>query len=261
MIKDLTITKIKIGKKKASLYFHDEKIDITLNTYTDFHLFPNKVLTEKEFKSIQTRDALDQYMEYALKSLSASHVSEKALIEKLSKKGANKKQIDFIVKEMKRLSLINDDELLNDYLEIAKYKHLGENKIKEELYKKGIPSSKIESLHFFNQLEDAILNLPTLERKYSSLNYESRKKHIYDNLLRLGFSYEIANEALLKIKGKDERVESESLKNDVKKAINKYKTKYKGRDLREKVINYLMSKGYKYNNIINNKEIGKLWCG
>lgn len=258
MMKDLTITRIKIGKKKVTLFFHDEKLDITLNTYTDFHLFVGKTLTEKEFKEIENRDALDSYMEYALKSLSVSHVSEKALIEKLTKKGANSKQVNFIVKEMKRLSLIDDDELLDDYLEIAKYKHLGEKRIKEELYKKGISGDKIESLQFDNQLDDAIANLPNLERKYASLNYESRKKHIYDNLIRLGFSYDVASAALLKIKDKDARVENEALKLDVKKAINKYKTKFKGRDLREKVINYLMGKGYKYNDIINNKEIEKL---
>lgn len=258
MMKDLTITRIKIGKKKVSIYFNEEKIDITLNTYTDFHLFVGKTLQEKEYKEIQNRDALDSYMEYALKSLSASHISEKALIEKLLKKGATQKQINFIVKEMKRLSLLNDDELLDDYLEIAKYKHLGEKRIKEELYKKGLPGEKIESLSFDNQLDDAVANLPTLERKYASLNYEARKKHIYDNLLRLGFSYEIASSALLKIKDKDARVEKEALKADMKKTINKYKTKFNGRELREKVINYLMSKGYKYNDITSSEEINKL---
>ena len=258
MMKDLTITRIKIGKKKVTIFFHDEKLDITLNTYTDFHLFQGKVLTEKEFKEIQNRDALDSYMDYALKSLSMSHISEKTLIEKLNKKGANQKQINFIVKEMKRLSLLDDDELLEDYLEIAKYKHLGENKIKEDLYKKGIAREKIESLRFDNQIEDAVANLPNLERKYASLNYESRKKHIYDNLIRLGFSYEVASQALLKIKDKDARVENNALKMDATKAISKYKTKFKGRELREKVINYLMGKGYKYNDITSSEEINKL---
>ena len=61
-----------------------------------------------------------------------------------------------------------------------------------------------------------------------------------------------------KIKDKDARVEKDALKLDANKAINKYKTKFKGRELREKVINYLMSKGYKYNDITNCREIEKL---
>ena len=126
------------------------------------------------------------------------------------------------------------------------------------IYKKKIDPSLIENIHLDNEIDIARKNLITLERKYAKLNYESRKRHIYDNLLRLGFDYHIASTLINEINDKDEEQEMICLKNDYQIALRKYKNKYKDRELKQKVINYLLNKGYCFKDIQKLKEIDEL---
>ena len=236
MTNEKIITQIKIGKKKIYLYFDEEKLEISHNTYVEFNLYVNKKLTNKEYNEIKRVEKND----------------------KLISKGASSSQINSLVKEMKRLSLINDEQFVIDYLDIAKEKHIGINKIKEDLYKKKIDSSLIENIHLDNEIDIARKNLISLERKYAKLNYENRKRHIYDNLLRLGFDYHIASTLINEINDKDEEQEMICLKNDYQIALRKYKNKYKDRELKQKVINYLLNKGYSFKDIQKLKEVDEL---
>ena len=258
MTNEKIITQIKIGKKKIYLYFDEEKLEISHNTYVEFNLYVNKKLTNKEYNEIKRIEKNDKLKQYSFSLLSKSRLSEKGYIDKLISKGASSSQINSLVKEMKRLSLINDEQFVIDYLDIAKEKHIGINKIKEDLCKKKIDSSLIENIHLDNEIDIARKNLISLERKYAKLNYENRKRHIYDNLLRLGFDYHIASTLINEINDKDEEQEMICLKNDYQIALRKYKNKYKDRELKQKVINYLLNKGYCFKDIQKLKEIDEL---
>ena len=48
------------------------------------------------------------------------------------------------------------------------------------------------------------------------------------------------------------------LKNDYQIALRKYKNKYKDRELKQKVINYLLNKGYSFKDIQKLKEVDEL---
>ena len=243
MTNEKIITQIKIGKKKIYLYFDEEKLEISHNTYVEFNLYVNKKLTNKEYNEIKRVEKNDKLKQYSFSLLSKSRLSEKGYIDKLISKGASSSQINSLVK---------------DYLDIAKEKHIGINKIKEDLYKKKIDPSLIENIHLDNEIDIARKNLITLERKYAKLDYENRKRHIYDNLLRLGFDYHIASTLINEINDKDEEQEMICLKNDYQIALRKYKNKYKDRELKQKVINYLLNKGYCFKDIQKLKEIDEL---
>ena len=55
MTNEKIITQIKIGKKKIYLYFDEEKLEISHNTYVEFNLYVNKKLTNKEYNEIKER--------------------------------------------------------------------------------------------------------------------------------------------------------------------------------------------------------------
>ena len=250
------IKRVKIGKKKVVIIFDDEsKLEISPNTYTEYNLYSNKKLSDKQIKEIKKRDSFDAHLQYALGVVSKKDISEKALREKLLKRKVKDTDIKEIIKTLRRYNLLNEDDIVKDYLTYANYKLYGENRIRDELYKKGISKENIDKLVFDekNEIRKASELLKKSERKYNSSSFEDKKKHLYDLLLRQGFSSDIASSLINNIKGYDKKNELNNLKTEYKKTESKYKIKYQGRELDDKVINYLLRKGYKYQDIINIK--------
>lgn len=247
---------VNVGKSKVVLRFYDgSKLDISGNTYSEFKLYPNKEISDKELKKIKERNELDKFYQYAFTSASKSEQSEKQIRDKLTKKGAKKKQIDFIINELNKYSLISEESVINNYLDYASYKLYGENRIKEDLINKGISLDKVNSLEFSysDEIKKAKELLIKLEKKYSKQAYSTKKKHIYDALIRYGYSFDIASKIVEEVKPNSPKEELEILKKEHKKAKERYSHKYKSKELETKVINYLLGKGYRYNDILKLK--------
>lgn len=244
-----TIKGIYLGKEKVILRFSDSKLDISHNTYLEFRLYEGKVLSNEELKEISKIDALDKYLTYAKKLVLSSLKSEKSIRDKLIAKGAKARQIDYIVKELKRYDLINDVSLAKSLTEDLLNKHYGINRIKSFLYQKGIPSEIVDSINIKDEDKNAKEIIPLLEKRYSKYNYKAKCDRIYNALLRLGYSYDIASEAISLVKRNDSKTELELLKKDYLKVKANYMKKYP-KEVREQKINeYLLRKGYSYKDI------------
>ena len=242
---------IHLGEKKVILRFEDEKMSIHPNTYTELKLFPGKELTEKDIKDIEYLDELDQYLEYIKKVVIKNPKSESEIKDRLSKKGASKKQIKSIIDKLKVYHLIDDKYLIKETLENLEYRNFGKNKIIETLKKKGFDNDAIQKLEFDDtkEFKKAKNLLPSLERKNSKYPYQSKKQHIYAALLRNGYGHDIAMKVAEMAKPNDRSDELSILKKDYQKVYLRYSKKYSKEDLERKVTEYLLSKGYKYNDI------------
>ncbi len=246
------IKKIRVNKKNVVLSFTDgEKLEISQEAYTSNFLYVGKELDQKEIDSLNKITSVKKLSEYALSILSKGHYTEWKMREKLYAKGGDKESIDYVIKRLKEIDLINDKVFIEDYLGYAEERGFGKNKIKQELLKKGIFAEEIDKIHFNDSSEKkkAVALIPSLEKKYERYSYEQKKRHIYAALLSRGFDHEVASFALNKISSKNEKDEYNKLKIDFKKTYDRYKRKYEGRELKEKVINHLRSKGYKYSDI------------
>ena len=128
----------------------------------------------------------------------------------------------------------------------------GKNKIIHKLSDKGIFDETINKIEFPVSIEKKkasnILN--KLEKKYEKYNYSQKKSHIYNAYLQLGFDNDIASEMINKIKESSPIEENEKLKSDYQKVKIRLERKYKGQELRQKIIQNLMQKGYRLNDII-----------
>ena len=80
------------------------------------------------------------------------------------------------------------------------------------------------------------------------------KEHIYQALLRQGYKSDIALSVLDKVSPLNEKKEIELLKVDYKKANDKYSKSLDGYELKEKITNSLLAKGYRYKDIQQIKE-------
>ena len=180
--------------------------------------------------------------------------------EKLYDKGANKTQVDYVIKKLKESGLINDKAFVEEYIEYYNSLNYGKNKIISKLKEKGIFEETLGKINFPVSVErkKAKNQLGKLEKKYDKYNSSQKKQHIYSALLSLGFDADIAKEVLEGIKESSSKEENKKLERDFDKAFERFKKKYDKRELKSKLIGYLASKGYKINDIIKIIERKKL---
>lgn len=247
------IKKIKILKKKVSITFtNKEKLEIDKNVYPNFYLYEGKEIDSKEYKKITEYNNDSKLLEYALRIRSKSLYSEYKLREKLYNKGASKKSVDNVIKIMKSYDLINDEAYASDLVEYYNSLDYGQKKITTKLLDKGIFQEIIDKIKFpvSNEKKKANNIFLKLDKKYDKYNFSSKKAHIYNAYLELGFSSEIASEMSNKIKDDNHKEELNKLKIDFQKAKTRLSRKYKGKELKSKILSSLLTKGYKYNDIL-----------
>ena len=87
------------------------------------------------------------------------------------------------------------------------------------------------------------------EKKFDKYSYEDKKKHIYESLMRYGYDSSVALKALDNISSYNKNEEINKLKEEYKKANRKYQNIYDDTIKDDKVIKYLLRKGYRYEDI------------
>ena len=249
----MKITKIKKLKNKVNISLDNgSKLSIDKDTFTNFYLYEGKELSKEEYKSIVELNNSSKLLGYALKLRSKALYSEYKMREKLYAKEASKKSVDKVIKILKSYDLIDDKAYSQELVEYYNSLNYGENKIRNKLSDKGIFKEQIDKLKFPVSIEKRKANnlLPKLERKYSKYNASQKKQHIYNAYLLEGFSGDIASEMASKIKEPNQKDELTKLKADYQKTKTRLERKYKGKELRQKVLASLLSKGYKMNDIL-----------
>ena len=183
--------------------------------------------------------------------LRKGHYTENRMKEKLSKKGATNDEVKKVIRFLKSNDLIDDRAFIEDHIGWSTERNIGKYKIIKELTNLGIDENTINKIKFPVSLEKqkAVNNIESLEKKYSSLSFENKKKHIYTSLKLLGFEQDVVTYALNKLFSKDEEDETTKLIRDHDKAVIRLSKKYSGNELDYKVYNYLKNKGYSYNDI------------
>ena len=253
-----TIVKLKVNKKNVVITFSDKsKLSLVPEVMASFYLYEGKTLDNKAIKELVAFNASASLLKYAISLLKKKHYSEWKMREKLyAKEDANKPAVDQVIKVLKSNDLINDKMLILDTIEYGNERNIGKNKIIAELANKGIFNENLSSISFSysNEKKKALNNLPKLEKKYSKYSYEQKKQHIYHSLLSLGFDSDVALEALNHLSKPNDKDELDKLKKDFDKTYLRYNNKYEGYELKNKVVTFLRSKGYKTKDILSRWE-------
>lgn len=248
------IKKIKTFKNKVVISFYDEeeKLEISKEIFVNYYLYEGKEVSKKELKKIKNDNDSISFLSYALKLRQKSLYSEYKMREKLYDKGANKEQVDKIIKTLKANDLIDDNAFIEDYVEYYNSLNYGKNKIKAKLLDKGIFEDRISKISFpiSKERKKAKNILSKLIKKYDKYNSSQKKQHIYQAYLSMGFDSDIAKEMVEEITDNSPKEENEKLKKDFDKIYLRYVKKYSKKELRNKIITYLLSKGYKMKDVI-----------
>ena len=195
-------------------------------------------------------DEVDKFFNIAIKRLIVRDYSSAKLREYLLKKNKNKKAVDEVIKKLQRYQLLNEDELIERIIEYCDSKHYGYNRIILMLKTRGISLNKINNVKLDQKREtkEAIEQTKRLVKRYKSKNTVNLKRSVYSALIRYGFDENIASLESSKVFNSPSS-ELNMLKLEYSKLVSRYSRKYKGRELNNKVVTSLLSKGYSLTDI------------
>lgn len=206
------ITKIEAQKRstdRVNIYVNDEffMAIFTELVYT-FSLKKGMAIDENDLKSILKEEMYIKAKTKALNILSKADQSESKIREKLSS-DFEEYTIDLVIEFLQKNNFINDEilaqKIVNTNVNLNKY---GKNKIRQNLYNKGIDKDSIEqaisSLDQNKEFENAMY---LAKKRYDRIKNDDEHKiyqKIYQHLAYKGFSYDIIKRVLNKLLNVDE---------------------------------------------------------
>lgn len=231
----MKITKIEQQKKsktsRYNLYCDDLFVcGVSERTIAQYFLYEGKEISKELLEEIIEKDKLNYGMTYAYSLISYSPRTSYELEKKLLQKGVSKEHCEIILNKLKENNYINDKSYAKSYIQNCILKKYGKNKMKQGLIQKGF-DSKIAIEYVENFFHDLECNNTT--------NY-SEKNYFFDN-----DTYEISILSQIENNIKELVLKKAKLVNYSNEDDSLTKRKKK-----EKIIRYLLSKGYEYEEIL-----------
>lgn len=245
------IIKIKSRQDDVLVYLKDEKITVSIENYFKYSLSKIKGLDEKTYIVLKDEEKLLLAKKGCLRKLSIKDYSIYQMKEYLRKTDLSYKEKEDLINELVSYGLLDDDKYCKNRINYLNNSDLSTKQIKMKLKKEGISDNLINeylnndySIEYKKALSIAKKYVRTIHNK----SYQATKTAIITKLINSGFSYEISSDVVNKIEIQE--IDEESLLNrEYLKAFNKYSKKYDKYDLRNKIYAYLMSKGFKNEDI------------
>ncbi len=241
----------KIGKSKYKIYFENEEITLYEDVILKYDLLLKKKIDLDLLEKVLESNKYYELYNMALNYISIKMRSEKEIREYLLKKDASEEAINDIIEDFYDKNLLNSKLYITSFInDSINLKGIGPLKIKSDLIKNGFDEYEIDE--YLNEVENS-----TWEEKIKKyINKHIFNKKVSTNYLKLkmlndlnmkGYSKEMVYPLLENISLDDES----NIKEEYKKAYKKYSNKYKEKELNNKILNYLLRKGYNYSEINN----------
>lgn len=246
------ISHIETKKDSILVWFEDgEKIAIDPMTYTDQYLYIGKTLTDLEYSKLHSAHDLAPLKKYAFQLVQRGFYTEKQIRLKLYAKDAKRHQVEAILSLLKQYQLVDDTRWLNEHIQYGHEKKWGQHKITAHCLAKGIEETTIKTVVFDSklELEKATYHLKKWSQ-YTHRSFLEQKQKFYQYLIGQGFEPWIIQSILEQVPEKNTAEEKNSFKRLYEKVYVRYAKKEKGFRLRQKIIQFMLRKGYNYSDII-----------
>ncbi|MTB64277.1 recombination regulator RecX [Streptococcus sp. zg-86] len=250
----MKITKL---EKKKRLYLleldKEQQLYITEDTIVRFMLSKDKDITPEELIQIQAFAQLSYGKNLALYYLSFKQRTRKEVQLYLEKYELEPSIIPKILNNLETDNWINDSKYVETFLyqnQLSGDK--GPQVLKQKLSQKGIPLSLIEEeLQKIDFMPIAERVVQKIWKTYASkLPHKALQDKLVQSLMTKGFPYTQAKAAQHSLElTSDESLDEELLQKELEKQYRKYSRKYDGYELKQRLIQALMRKGYDYQQI------------
>ena len=241
--------------KFSSEVFYDKIIE-------SYKLDIGKEISKETFDILKDHEQVTRAYKKALKFLTIKDYTYNQMKKKLMDSGNyDDAQLDTTLELLESKNLINDEEYTINYLRRCTRLGVGLNKAIYNLHTYGISNELIDQCLEKNSFDDeyfaATKIIDTYYNRNIGFSYKVMLKKIHDKLYIKGFTNETIEKALSDYDFKfDYEKEHDALEKEYIKQKNKYLRKYEDKQLKEKIINSLLRKGYNYEDIkeIMNRE-------
>ena len=250
----MKITKL---EKKKRLYLmeldNDDKCYITEDTIVRFMLSRDKVISQEELKEIQDFAKFSYGKNLALYHLSFKARTEKEVSEYLKKYDIDAKIVSQVIANLKEDKWINDSQYAYTIINANQLSgDKGPYVLTQKLAQKGISKSTIEEIlkeFDFSEVAQRVAN--KLLKKYEGkLPARTLQDKIIQNLTNKGFSYSDAKVAFDDLDSQvDQETTQELIFKELDKQYAKYSRKYEGYELKQRLTQVLVRKGYDFSDI------------
>lgn len=233
-------------------FLSGENLALSPDQYTQGYYYVGKVISPKEFEQINLASQTQPFIDYGFRLLSKGRYTEYQIREKLYQRKAIKPQVEEVITRLKQAHLIDDQTLIKDWVHHFQQRGYGERAIKEKLFEKKFSGELIQSILLDQSIENEKIDklIVQFNQKYAHLSKRLKIETIKRRLIERGYELKLITQFLSKLPQDDPATELLNLSEDLKKAKRLYQKRFSGAQLQEKLINFLLRKGYNYS-IIN----------
>lgn len=193
-----------------------------------------------------------EVFDLALNYLTFKTRTEKEIRDYLKKKKIRSDLIEETIGKLKEYNYINDQNYVKMYLDYNDSSQMyGKIRVANTLKKRGISDQDIEMINDYITPEKEEIyskfHFSKVEKLTKELPYIKRVNKIIRYLSSRGFNYETFSQLITKIPKTIESFNEEKFEKDLEHYLKLYTRKgFSNRDLKNKVIKGLLSKGYHY---------------
>lgn len=245
------------NRKEKRLYIleldNTENLYITEDTIVHFMLSKGMIINAEKLENIKKFAQLSYGKNLGLYYISFKQRTEKEVIKYLQQHDIDSKIIPQIIDNLKSENWINDKNYVQSFIQQnLNNGDKGPYVIKQKLLQKGIKSKIIESeLKAINFQDLASKISQKLYKKYQNkLPLKALKDKLMQSLTTKGFDYQIAHTVIQNLEiEKDQELEDDLIYKELDKQYQKLSKKHDQYELKQRIINALMRKGYQYEDI------------
>lgn len=240
----------KLKNNKYKITYDDKILLVHEDILIKYNILTKKNIDDKLLIEIEKENIYLEAYDKALRYLGIKMRLEKDIYTYLKDKYDNK-TINKVIDKLKKEGYLDTNKyikaFINDKINLT---NDGPYKIKRDLINKGIDESLIDlDIIDINIIKD---NLTKLIIKYSNINRDNSisviKSKTLNHCLLLGYDKELILDIFDSLNIKEN---TNKIKKDYDKLINKYKTKYTGYKLEATIKQKLYQKGYSMDEINN----------
>ena len=202
------ITKIEEGKRnkeRVNIYIDNEyAFSVSKEILYKENLKVDDTVNIEDLREIVKKDNYIKCKNSALRIVERSYKSERELKDKLLLKGYDKDSIEKTMEFLKEYNFLSDNNYTKMYVK-DKSKFQGKNRIKFDLYRKGIDEEIIqEELSSIDEEDEREVAYNLVLKKYNVISKRESDKYklsqkLYRYIVSKGYSYDIASYAIKKV--------------------------------------------------------------
>lgn len=251
------ITKIEVqknNKERFNLYINGEFFaGIDAATYVHFNLKKDLIVTDEQLIEMGEYDGYRVAINKAIQYLSYKKRTEKEVRDYLTKIEVRPQAMDKAVDYCKVNGYINHEDYCISFMNtMLNTTDKGPVIFTQKLKELGIEQRLVDQYTYkFESMitEDRINKIAAKITKKYEKKQSSRmiQQKIMQTLIQKGYNLDIANDALKNVKIE---TNEDALQKNLEKEVNRLSRKHEGFELKQKVIQSMMRKGFEYDIII-----------